>query len=194
MKKRVFIVHGWDGHPQANWFPWLKKELVKKGFEVSVPKFLDSQNPRIYNWVPKLTKAVGKPDESTYFIGHSLGCQTIVRYLETLPKDMKVGGAVFVAGFFQRLTGLEDEPGIPETENHWLNTPVNLQKAKSHLNKSIAIFSDNDPYISLDNQDEFRDELGSRIVVEHNMFHFDEGHGITEIPIAFNSILEFAKK
>ena len=33
-----------------------------------------------------------------------MGCQTIARYLETLPDEIKVGGAVFVAGFFKSLT------------------------------------------------------------------------------------------
>ena len=28
--KRVFIIHGWEGHPENAWFPWLKKELEQK--------------------------------------------------------------------------------------------------------------------------------------------------------------------
>ena len=31
------MVHGWDGNPNNHWFPWLKKELEKRGFEVHVP-------------------------------------------------------------------------------------------------------------------------------------------------------------
>ena len=121
-----------------------------------------------------------------------MGCQTIARYLESLPKDVKVGGAVFVAGFFKRLTGLEDEPGIPETASHWLKTPLDLQKVRSHLNKSIAIFSDNDPYVPLDNQDDFRDKLGSKIIIQHKMGHFNEAAGITQLPIALKSVLEIS--
>jgi len=31
MKKvNVFIIHGADGHPKENWFPWLKSELGKQ--------------------------------------------------------------------------------------------------------------------------------------------------------------------
>lgn len=192
MNKRVFIVHGWGGYPEENWFPWLKKELEDKGFEVFVPQLPDPGNPRIYNWVPKLADTVGKPDEQTYFVGHSMGCQTIARYLETLSKNTKVGGAVFVAGFFKRLTGLEDEPGIPETEKHWLNTPIDFNKIKPHLNKSVAIFSDDDPYVPLDNQEDFKNELGSKIIVGHQMGHFNASAGITKLPIALESILEIA--
>lgn len=193
MNRRVFIVHGWGGHPKENWFPWFKQELEKKGFEVFVPQLPDPENPRIYNWVPKLAEVVAAPDEQTYLVGHSMGCQTIARYLEFLPEDKKIGGAVFVAGFFKRLTGLEDEPGIPETDKHWLRTPLDLQKVKSHLNKSIAIFSDNDPYVPLDNQDDFGDKLGSKIIVKHQMGHFNQSAGITKLPIALKSILEICK-
>jgi uncharacterized protein len=193
MKKRVFIVHGWDGNPNENWFPWLKKELQDRGFEAFVPQLPNPENPRVYNWIPKLAETVRKPNEQTYLIGHSMGCQAIARYIESLPDNVKVGGAVFVAGFFKRLTGLEDTPGDRETDRHWLDTPPDLKKIKSHLLKSIALFSDNDPYVPLDNQDDFKDKLGSKIIIEHKMFHFNERYGITKLPIVLKSLLEIAK-
>lgn len=185
MKKRVFIVHGWQANPEANWFPWLKKELEEKEYVVSVPQLPDSDFPTIQNWIPTLADAVGTPDENTYFVGHSLGCVAIVRYLETLQENEKVGGAVFVAGFLKRLTGEEINPQVKDIEKHWLRTPLNIQKAASHLPKSIAIFSDNDQWVPLDNEDDFRNKLNSEIVVIQNMGHFNE----PELPIALKSIL-----
>ncbi|OGN15141.1 MAG: hypothetical protein A3J47_01435, partial [Candidatus Yanofskybacteria bacterium RIFCSPHIGHO2_02_FULL_43_22] len=142
MKKRVFIIHGWEGYPEENWFPWLKKELEAKGFEVFVSQMPDADNPRIEKWIPAIAKIVGTADENTYFVGHSMGCQAVARYLETLPKNAKVGGAIFVAGFFKRLTGLGEEPNFEEVEREWLGTPLDLEKAKNHLSESVAIFSD----------------------------------------------------
>jgi hypothetical protein len=109
IKPRVILVHGWDGSPEGGWFPWLKKEMENKGFKVLAPQLPKPEEPRISNWVPKIKEAVGEPDEQTYFVGHSMGCQAIARYLAALPEGTKVGGAVFVAGFFKSLTGLEDE-------------------------------------------------------------------------------------
>jgi predicted alpha/beta hydrolase family esterase len=193
MKKRVFIAHGWDGYPEEGWFPWLKRELEAKGFEVIVPQLPEAGSPRIHNWVPKLAEVVSNADENTYFVGHSMGCQTIARYLETLPESVKIGGAVFVAGFFKLLTGLENDPDVRETEKHWLGAPLDFEKVKSHLPKSVAIFSDNDPYVPLDNQDDFRDKLDSEIIVEKNMGHFSGSTGTTELPVVLESVLKIAQ-
>lgn len=193
--KRVIIVHGWDGYPEEGWFPWLRKELEKRGLEVHIPQLPEADKPRIYNWVPALAKTVGTPDENTYFVGHSMGCQTIARYLESLSEDIKVGGAVFVAGFFKRLTGLEDDPDVQEIDKHWLTAPLDFEKVRSHLSQSVAIFSDNDPWVPLDNQDDFRDKLGSKIIIERNMGHFS-GSGeppITKLPVALAALLEISK-
>ena len=193
MKKRVFIVHGWSGYPEEGWFPWLKRELEAKGFEVVVPQLPDPSKPRIHSWVRKLEEVVRIPDEHTYFVGHSMGCQTIARYLESLPEGKQVGGAVFVAGFFKRLTGLEDDPGVQKTDRHWLGTPLNLEKVAFHLPRSVAIFSDNDPYVPLENQDDFRDTLGARIVIEHQQGHFSGAlDGVLTLPVVLESFLGMA--
>ena len=190
--KRVFIVHGWDGYPEEGWFPWLKKALEEKGFAVFVPQLPKPDEPRINNWVPKLKEVVGVPDAQTYFVGHSMGCQTIARYLETLSEDVIVGGAVFVAGFFKRLTNLEDDDVVRSVADLWLKTPLDLQKVKAHLKKSVAIFSDNDPYVPIDNKEDFIDPLKSKIVVERGKGHFSARTGTTELPVALQSILEIA--
>lgn len=179
----------WASNPDAVWYPWLKNELENKGFDVKVPKLPETDKPRIQNWVTSLAETVGNLDEETYFIGHSIGCQTIARYLEQLPDDIKVGGVVFVAGFFKRLTGIDD-PDEKETEMHWLETPIDLKKVSKHFNKSIAIFSDNDPFVPLDNQDDFKNKLGSEIIIEHNKEHFDG----QEVPAVLEAVLKLSDK
>lgn len=192
MQKRVFIVHGWDGYPEEGWFPWLKKELEAKGFAVFVPQLPEPREPRIVNWVPELRAVVGVPDEQTYFVGHSMGCQTIARYLESLPEGVKVGGAVFVAGFFKRLTGLEDDVVVQSVAKEWLTAPLDLKKVKVHLKKSVAIFSDNDPYVPLDNKEDFDRMLGSKVVVEHHRGHFSGSTGTKELPQVLSALVEAA--
>lgn len=71
--KRVFLIHGWEGYPEEGWRPWLRNELEKRRFKVFVPAMPDTENPKMDKWVPYLTNIVGVPDESCYFVGHSLG-------------------------------------------------------------------------------------------------------------------------
>ncbi|MBI5076995.1 hypothetical protein HZB94_01255 [Candidatus Falkowbacteria bacterium] len=59
--------------------------------------------------------------------------------------------------------------------------------------KSVAIFSDNDPYVPIDNQDDFRDKLGSEIVIEHNRGHFSgPTDNVIELPVVLETILKIA--
>ena len=178
--KRVFIIHGWGGHPEEGWFPWLKKELETNSFQVVVPQLPDTDSPRIEKWVPTLATVVGVPNEDLYFVGHSMGCQTILRYLETI--DTKVGGAVFVAGWFN-LENLEAEgDDAVEIAKPWIETPLDLAKIKKVLPKSTLIISDNDPYGAFaENKAKFA-ELGSKIVVIPSAGHFTEEDGFTELP------------
>lgn len=190
MKKRVFIVHGWGGDPEEGWFPWFKKELEGRGFEVIIPSMPNSDNPVIEEWVEHFGKTVGEPDQKTYLVGHSIGCQTIMRYLEKLPEASRVGGVVFIAGWFT-LSNLE-----PEEEpiaKPWLETPINCEKIKQHLDKFVAIFSDDDPYVSAANQTLFAEKLGAKVIMEHGKGHFSGDDNISELPSALEAVLAFTK-
>ena len=188
--KRVFIVHGWDGRPQNGWFPWLKKELEERGFKVFVPAMPNPSEPKIETWVPFLSGAVGTPDSETFFVGHSIGCQTIIRYLETVPEGTKVGGAVFVAGWYN-LRNLETEEE-KRIAGPWVHTPRDDEKIRRTLGKSVAIFSDNDPFVMPENQISWKEKVGAQIIVEPGKGHFSGSEGVFELPLALESLLSLA--
>lgn len=195
MTKRVFIVHGWGGSPEEGWFPWLKKELKNKGFEVQIPKMPDTDNPTIELWVSFLKKIVGKSDSNTYFVGHSIGCQTILRYLESLPDSQKSGGVVLVAPWIDRLES-DLSPEEKRIAEPWIHTPIDLLKIKEKVKKFKAIFSDNDMFVRLPekNQGILGEKLEAEIIVEHSKGHFSGSDGITELSSALNAVLEISGK
>ncbi len=190
--KTVYIIHGWEGYPEEGWFPWLKKELENRGFEVYVPAMPDSAEPKIETWIPFISRLVGSPDLNTFFVGHSIGCQAIIRYLETLPEGVKIGGAVFVAGWFV-LSELETEEekiiGKP-----WLKTPIDFNKVKATANNFVAVFSKDDPVVPLvENKKLFEKRLNTKIIIENDKGHFSGSDGITELPVVLDSLLEISK-
>lgn len=154
-------MHRWAGGPLDDWRPWLKKELEKRGYKVFAPEMPNTEVPVIEKWVHHLGEVVGIPDADTYFIGHSIGCQAILRYLETV--DTPVGGAIFVAGWFN-LENLEDEE-TREIARPWIKTPINLKKVKKILPKSVLIISSDDPYGAFDENKQKFGKIGSESVV-----------------------------
>jgi hypothetical protein len=170
MIKRAFIIHGWGGYPDEGWLYWLKQELEKNGFEVYSPAMPNTLNPIIKEWVSSLSALVGNPTKNDYFIGLSLGCQAIMRYLEKLPKDDKVKAAFFMAGFVN-LMNLSD--GERDILKEWLETPIDLNKAKTRCNKFVSIFSDNDPIVPLSDKNIFEKQLDAKIIIEKGKGHFD---------------------
>ncbi|MEK7114891.1 MAG: alpha/beta hydrolase [Patescibacteria group bacterium] len=187
MTKRVFIIHGWGGYPEEGWFPWLKSELEKKDFQVQIPAMPESEDPKIGAWVSHLSKAVGNADENTYFVGHSIGCQTILRYLESLPTGKKVGAAIFVAGWFT-LTNLKTDEE-KEIAKPWLETSIDFDKVRQHTKKFFAVFSDDDENVPRENKKLFEDRLGAKTAMEHAKGHFSGGDGVKELPIILEAIL-----
>lgn len=173
MTKRVIIVHGWDGHPQDAWIPWLSKELTARDIQVTAPQMPHTEMPKLEEWVKTLEDTVKNLDENTYFVCHSMGCKSTAKFLESLPENTMIGGVVFLAGFFKRLTNLEtDEPGVLETAKSFLEVPIHFSKVRSHIKKAIAIFSDDDRFVPMDNADDFGDKLGCEIRIVQNMDHF----------------------
>lgn len=189
MAKRVIIVHGWGGDSNCGWMKWLQAHLALRGVKVSAPEMPDKEHPKIDLWVSHLKKIVGVPDKDTYFVGHSIGCQTIIRYLESLPSSVKVGGAVFVGGFFALNYESKEEK---EIATPWIKTKINFDKVNEKTNNFIAVFSDNDPYVPLENADLFKKNLGAKVIIEKNQGHFIENE-TNEIPIVLNELLKLMK-
>lgn len=181
MTSRVFIVHGWEGSPEGNWFPWLKQTLEKRGIEALVPQMPDPKTPTQEEWLRKLDEVVDVPDSDTYFVGHSLGCITILRYLQHMNGNAKIGGAVLVAGF-------TDDLGI-EHISDFFKEKIEWPKITSRCSKFVVINSDNDPYVAPRYNEILSKELNARKLVQPGMGHFN----MKELHVALNELLKLMK-
>lgn len=183
--KRAVIVHCWSGTPDYCWYLWVKHQLEAKGFTVDVPAMPETNNPKLRLWLPKLVETIGEPNEVTYLIGHSIGVGTILRYLESLPKGRRLGGAVLVAGFTNDL-------GFEELANFY-QTPLHFDKIRaSAAHGFVNIHSDNDQYVPLENSTILKEKLGGEAIVLHNKGHFsgpvDHEASCTELPEVVEAI------
>ncbi len=184
MKKRAIIIHGYTGHPEKNWFPWLKRELETKGFEVSVPAMPHANAPQLSEWLPTLQSVISEPDEETYLIGHSLGGITILRYLETMKENQKIGGALLVAGFSRPIHFTE--------LNNFFGTPLDYEKCRRSARSIVCINSDNDEHVPLEDGEIMRDKLSAKLIVVPNAGHLNQKSGYAQLPLAFKELLVMA--
>lgn len=186
MQKRALINHGWNGSPSRGWIPWVKKELEKNDFEVKAPKMPDAKNPKANDWLKHLNEQIGEPDENLYLVGHSLGCISVLRYIESLKEDQKIGGAVLVAGFTSHL-------GMNELKN-FFETDIDWQRIRDNAKQFTVIHSTNDPYVSLHYGDIFEHYIKAKKIIKDNMGHFSFIDGTNELPDVLNSIITMSKK
>jgi|SRR3972149_2464895 len=184
-KKKLIIVHGWEGHPEEGWYPWLKKEMEKRGWEVQVPAMLNTNDPKIFEWLPFLQQTVGKVDGDTFLVGHSLGCITILRFLENLQEVKLIGGAILIAGF--------DNPLKYKKLKNFFEEPIAWEKIKTKCKKFVSIHSTDDPDVPIENSSSFKKNLGAKTIVTSGFRHFSGEDGITSLPIVLEELLKISK-
>src|SRR5262249_53518077 len=124
--KRAYIIPGRGAHPDDYWYPWVRSTLEQSGFAVTILQLPDPDKPKKSIWMNALIPVVGELDQATYLIGHSVGCQAILRLLDGLPPGRMIGATVLVAGW----VSVPNWEGRSETEkavlNDWLNPPLSL--------------------------------------------------------------------
>lgn len=189
MEKRVFIVHRWSGSPYSDWLPWMRRELEQLNYSVEVPHMPNPDAPEVDPWVYYLREQVGRLDDNTFFIGHSIGCQAIMRYAELSPENERAGGALFVAPWMNiRNVGPTDMFVAEE----WIKRPIDFLKAAYHLNRVTAIFSETDPYVPMTEAQVFQNMLHANIVIQERGGHFTQDDGVLELRVALDEFEKIA--
>lgn len=171
--KQAYIVHGWGGNPRELLHMLLTKKLKKEEYEVHALHMPNTSEPTIEAWVAHLRSEVKTPDEETLLIGHSIGCQTIMRYLETPEENMRVGSCIFIAGWFD-LENMEskEEEAIAQP---WIETPLNFQEIKKKTDTITVYLSTNEFYGCIESNTRiFKEKLGAKVILVKEMGHFTD--------------------
>lgn len=187
MKRTAFLIHGWGEWPTSSWFPWLQRHLESRGFSVHAPRMpydrFDYADAR--QAVRHTQRIVGIPHEQTYFLGHSLGGTTLLRYLETLPEDATIGGAIFVS------TPIFD-PHLVELRT-FFETPFHFASVRSLLrNNARVIHGKHDPYVPMRDAHTLSSALDAPLTTIPSGYHLNDSSGITQLPEALDAFLNIA--
>ncbi len=182
IKQRVFIIHGWTGRADGDWLPWLQAELQKRSYDAHILSMPTPDAPVMAEWLEHMKTSIGSPETSDIFVGHSMGCLAILKYLQE--QDEPVDKVLLVAGWEVLSDAALTEPADHVIVNSWTRDLLDYEKLRTLVHKFIAYFSDNDPWVPLEpNVQIYREKLGAEIIIEHNKGHFmKEVGGISEMP------------
>lgn len=171
---RVFIVHGYTAAPSSHWFPWLAERLRERGAAVDVIPLPNSDKPDPHAWDECLRDHIGVPDEGTHFVAHSLGCVSLLKYLQAWPHEVRIGTLILVAGFADRLLN------FPELDP-FVTTPVDFATVQ-RLTKDRHVFvSDNDVYVHPHHTEKLAEDLQARLHRKPGAGHFLGSEGFERL-------------
>lgn len=149
---RIFILHGWGGDSTTNWFPWLKKQEEKKGNEVFVPDFPNTEFPDYDQWKGHWEELYApKIEDSSILIGHSLGGSFLLRWISE--SNTSIARLILVAP-------APDDCGIDEIRSFFTQS-WNTEVVKQNVGKIIVLGSENDPYIPFSKFKTLAEALGA---------------------------------
>ncbi|MBI4066924.1 alpha/beta hydrolase [Candidatus Gottesmanbacteria bacterium] len=161
--KNAIIISGASSSPSDHWFPYIKKHLEKKDYEVWIPRLpLPDYDYDLGVCVPFILKN-GRFTKDTIIIGHSSGSSFILSILESISVQIKK--AILVSGFLHRGG---DRPPQAVKENESL---YDWEKIRSHVSDIVFINSVNDPWGCNDREGRSMfDHLGGTLIIN------SEGH------------------
>ena len=177
-----FIIHGVYASPEANWFPWLKKQLESLGYEFIIPKFPTPLDQSLESWVRIFSNYESKINEETVLIGHSLGASFILNYLEKANKKIK---AAYLVAPFHKLLGV----GYDKITKTFVDKEFNWEKIRSNCSKFFVFASDNDKYIPFEVTKELVEKLNAELNIVHNGGHINKDSGYDTFPLLLECII-----
>ncbi|MFO0417606.1 MAG: RBBP9/YdeN family alpha/beta hydrolase [Pseudomonadota bacterium] len=171
MSKTV-IIHGTKGSPDGNWFRWLAGRLVGVGEDVLIPRMPTPEGQCLAGWLDAFEASVGRLDEQTTLIGHSLGATFALRVLERL--SVPVRRSVFVAGVIGQI-GIAEYDALNST---FIEAPFNWDKIRSNTGKALCLSGDNDPYVPVEQGRLLAERLGvpNRVILGGGHLNAESGY------------------
>jgi predicted alpha/beta hydrolase family esterase len=180
--KELVIVHGTEGNPEENWFPWLAEEVRKRGHRATVPSFPTPEGQQLDRWLAVLDEEVGELTPDTVLVGHSLGVGFLLRALER--SKTQVAATFLVSGFIGEL-GLDafDPLNAPfiEDEFDW-----------GRIRQSSILFQaylgSDDPYVPRAKGEELAAHLEIPLIVIDGGGHLNTSAGFGTFEQLLNDI------
>lgn len=176
MKKAV-VLHGTDGAPEHNWFPWIKSKLESEGYEVWIPLLPQNHTPnrKVYN---EFLFSQDWDFADNIVVGHSSGAVSVLNLLmdERCPK---IKLAVMLGVWAEDLPNGYDEDS-KQFENLFPPNGFDFELIKQKASKIVFLHGSDDPYCPLDDAKYLSKKLDASLKIIPNGHHL--GSKFKELP------------
>lgn len=176
---RAVLLHGTDGSPDYNWFPWLEDELARRGYEVFSPLLPDNHTPNRDNYENFLRKS-GWDFSNNLIIGHSSGATTALNLLDA--DWFPVVKSTILVGLFlnERLLPGVDWYEAGQFDKLFPENGYDIARLQSRSSSLVFLHGSDDPYCSVDDARDFAEKVGGRMEVIDKGLHLSSNR--TQLP------------
>ena len=160
---QALLVPRWSGTGASDWYPALQAAVPGR---MSICDLDRPDAPTIAGCVAALAERA-EPSDASIVIGHSVGCQVVMRYLAA--SQRRFAHAVLVAAWLEI-----DEPW--PTIEPWLTTPLQFEPIRANVENIHVILSTNDPFTAdyHKTRSDFEQKLGAKVSVVEGGKHFNQ--------------------
>jgi pimeloyl-ACP methyl ester carboxylesterase len=184
---RILLVPRWSGTAASDFYPWLGRELAARAPPLSIdaaPLLPAPDRPEIEPCLEACLGVLAGLDLArTMLMGHSVGCQVLMRALARLPDGPRAPALLCVAGWWT-----VDQPW--DTLRPWIETPFDHLRAAARCARTVVLLSDDDPFTrdAEVTRREFIAALGAEVHVAPGRRHFNA----PEEPAVLDAVLRLA--
>lgn len=167
----VAIIHGTEGHPEENWFPWLQTQLESMGVMVSVPALPTPAGQNLESWRAAFAAKVDDRAPVSVLVGHSIGASFALRLAES--SETAYSG-LFLASAVLGTLGL---PQFDDLNSSFVQSTFDWEQIRAHSDKIFVYHGDDDPYVPESMGRRVADETGGKFELIANGGHLNAAAG-----------------
>jgi len=177
----IYVVHGYTANSEANWYPNLKCQLESENIAVHIFDMPSPHAPVEKEWLNFLERRITNFDDKSIFIGHSLGCVAILRFLEDKNTD-NIESLFLVSGF------VEESP-IPELAE-FMKEEIDYSKFIETIKNRVVVSAVDDDIVPYPYSEVLAKKLNAKLKLLETGKHFIDRDDFTSFPYLINLIRE----
>jgi len=184
--KRAVLLHGTDGQPSDQWFPWLKSQLEHDGFHVFAPILPENHTPDKDVYASFL-KSSGWDFRNNIMVGHSSGATTV---LNLLSEDWfpAIHTAILVGTFLNEKWTKNAAWYEPGQFKNLFKERYDYESIKQKSKHFYFVHGDDDPFCDIDDAKTVSEKLNGTFLTIKQGHHLGGSSGVTELPQLFSRL------